>query len=113
MYANRNAANVSGLDRAFVTEDDVSRENGDIAGHAHVPGASESIIQSLEWPSELDTICAMRAMLFLSDNLISKVENGGTEPIPQTQHMHFVLICKPLHMHMSKQCCCKIATTWT
>jgi hypothetical protein len=37
--ANGNAANVSGLDRAFVTkaEDDVSREKGDISGHAHVP----------------------------------------------------------------------------
>jgi len=70
-------------------------------------GALESIIQLSEWPSELNAICAMRAMLFLSDNLIGKVENRGTEPILQTQHMHFVLICKPLHMYTSKQCNCK------
>ena len=36
MYANGNTANVSGLDRIFVTEDDVSREKGDVAEHAHV-----------------------------------------------------------------------------
>jgi hypothetical protein len=46
MYANRNAANVSSIDRAFVTKDDISREKGDIAGHAYVPGASESRIPS-------------------------------------------------------------------
>jgi len=103
MYANRNAANVSGLDRAFVTEDDVSRENGDITGHAHVPGASESIIQLSERPSELDAICAMRAMLFLSDNLIGKVENGGTEPIPQTQHMQVLQVAHQRSSHRRHQ----------
>ena len=46
MYVNRNAANISGMDRAFVTEDDISREKRDIAGHAHVPGASEFTIPS-------------------------------------------------------------------
>ena len=65
VYANGNAAaaNVSGLDRAFVTEDDVSREKGDIAGHAHVPGASESIIPPSSRPSELEAFCATRACL--------------------------------------------------
>jgi hypothetical protein len=46
MYANRNAANVSGVDRAFITKDDISREKGDITGHAHVLGALESRILS-------------------------------------------------------------------
>jgi len=32
MYVNGNSANVSGLDRIFVMEDDVSREKGDITG---------------------------------------------------------------------------------
>ena len=38
VYANGNAANISGMDRTFVMGDDVSREKGDIVGHAHVPG---------------------------------------------------------------------------
>jgi len=61
-------------------------------------GALESIIQSSEWPLELDMICAMRAMLFLSNNLISKVDNGGTEPILQTQHMQVLWVA---HQHSS------------
>jgi len=36
MYVNGNTAKVSGLDRIFVTEDNVSREKGDVAEHAHV-----------------------------------------------------------------------------
>ena len=66
-------------------------------------GASESIIQSSERPSELDAICAMRAMLFLSDNLIGKVENGGTEPIPQTQHTQVLRVAHQRSSHRQHQ----------
>ena len=37
MYVNGNTTNVSSLDRIFITEDDISREKGDIAEHAYVP----------------------------------------------------------------------------
>ena len=46
MYANGNAAKVKSLDRAFLTEDDVNRKKGDIAGHAHVQAWFGSIIRS-------------------------------------------------------------------
>ena len=36
MYVNGNTTNVSGLDRIFIMEDDISREKGDITEHTHV-----------------------------------------------------------------------------
>jgi hypothetical protein len=63
MRARMLPTSVAWIELSSRVTEDVSREKGDIAGHAHVPGVSESIIPSSEQPSELDAFCATRACL--------------------------------------------------
>lgn len=43
MYVNRNAINISGINRAFIIEDDINREKRDNVGHIYIIRASEPI----------------------------------------------------------------------
>ena len=63
MYANGNAADVSGLDRASVSKVGVSREKGDIAEHAHVTECFRIDNPSRQSAPQNWTQCAMRGCL--------------------------------------------------
>ena len=77
MYANGNAAKVKSLDRAFLTEDDVNRKKGDIAGHTHVQAWFGSIIRS-DRSSDLDAIFAIRACLQVVCGHLAMEKRWGT-----------------------------------